>query len=55
MFIKCSPLKLLPNISNWCTHNVTKMKIIFNECLSLQSLPDTSKWDKSNIIDENNI
>ena len=54
MFNKCSSLKMIPDISNWCTHNIRNMKDIFNGCLSLKSLPDISKWDKYNINDKDN-
>ena len=44
MFLGCSSLKSLPDISNWDTKNVTDMSYMFSYCSSLKSLPDISKW-----------
>ena len=44
MFIECSSLKSLPDISNWNTANVTNMSDMFIECSSLKNIP--SKFNK---------
>ena len=42
-------MKSIPDISNWNTSNVEKMKSMFENCSSLISLPDISKWDIKNV------
>ena len=48
LFLNCSSLTSLPNISNWNTSCVVDFDEMFNGCESLDSLPDISKWDTSN-------
>ena len=56
MFLGCSSLSSLPDISKWNTSNVTSMCYMFGGCSSLSSLDDIiSKWDTSNVTDLNNI
>ena len=49
MFLGCSLLSSLPDISKWNTSNVTNMENMFKGCSSLSSLPDISKWNTSNV------
>ena len=55
MFLGCSSLKSLPDISKWNTNNVTDMSGMFLGCSSLKPLPDISKWNTNNVIDMNNM
>jgi len=55
MFIGCSSLISLPDISKWDIKNVTIMYGMFRECSSLISLPDISKWDTKNVTDMNHM
>ena len=43
MFLYCSSLESLPDISKWNTSKVTDMTSIFNRGSSLKELPDISK------------
>ena len=45
MFLGCSSLLSLPDISKWNTNNVTNMSHIFCRCSSLLSLPNFSNWN----------
>ena len=36
MFMKCSSLKSLPDITKWNTNKVTNMSSLFGECSSLK-------------------
>ena len=45
------PLISLPNISQWNTQNVIKMKDLFSNCKLLSSLPDISKWNTQKVYD----
>ena len=51
MFLGCSSLLSLPDISNWSTNIVTDMNNMFYGCSSLSSLPDISKWIINNVKD----
>ena len=48
MFLKCSSLISLPDISKWNINNVTNMSQMFYKCTLLISLPDISKWNNTN-------
>ena len=50
MFLGCSSLSSLQDISKWNTNNVTNMSNMFYYCSSLSSLPDISKWNTNNVI-----
>ena len=54
IFMNCSSLKSLPDISKWNIKNV-KINNIFKGCSSLLSFPDISKWYFNNINDKNII
>ena len=43
MFYNCSSLISLPDISKWNTNNITNIRYIFSECISLSHLSDLSK------------
>ena len=45
LFLECSSLKYLPDISVWNTSNVKYISLIFYGCSSLISIPDISKWN----------
>jgi len=45
LFVKCSLLKEIPDISKWKLCSVTKIYSLFYEYSSLKELPDISKWD----------
>ena len=49
MFIGCSSLIELPDISKLNTNNVIDMSYIFCQCNELSSLPDISKWNTKNV------
>ena len=49
MFLGCSSLLSLPDISKLNTNNVYDMNFMFNGCSSLSSLPDISKWNINNV------
>ena len=49
VFIDCSSLLTLPDISKWDTDNVTDMSYMFSSCSSLKSLPGISKWNMKSI------
>ena len=55
MFIYCSLLISLPDISNWNTKNVKDISRMFINCISLINLPDIINWDKSNVTELENI
>ena len=55
MFLGCTSLKSLPDISKWDTKNVTAIAGIFSYCSSLNSLPDISNWDTKNVTDMHGI
>ena len=45
MFIGCSSLLIIPDISKWNTENLIEMNQIFYGCSSLLIHPDFSKWN----------
>ena len=53
MFIQCSLLSSLPDISNWNINNVINMNGMFYGCPSLSFLPVISKWNINNITNMN--
>ena len=50
MFLNCSSLEVLPDISNWNIEEATDFGGVFGYCCSLISLPDISKWKTSKVI-----
>ena len=55
MFNNCSNLVNIPDISNWNTNSLKKIKNIFKNCSSLSDLPDISNWNLENVEDKNEI
>ena len=55
IFMNCSSLKSLPNISKWNIKNVLNINNIFKGCSSLLTFPDISKWNIHNITYKNII
>ena len=49
IFLNCSSLTTLPDISKWNTDKVKNMIILFFNCSSLISLPDISIWNIHNV------
>ena len=49
MFINCSALLSLPDISCWNTNKVYYMEKMFYNCKSSISLPNISKWNISHV------
>ena len=49
MFIGCSSITSIPDISKWNTKNVKDISAMFYYCESLSSLPDIFKWNISNV------
>ena len=49
MFVGCSSLIYLSDISKINTNNVTNMDQMFYGCHSLISLPDISKWNTNKV------
>ena len=45
LFLDCSSLSFLPDISKWDTYRVESIDNIFNNCISLAFFPDLSKWN----------
>ncbi len=48
MFLNCSSIVTLPNVSKWNTSDVMGFKSIFYGCSSLSILPDITKWKALN-------
>ena len=44
MFLNCSSLESLPNISNWNINKVENMSYMFAGCSSLNSFPKIDNW-----------
>ena len=55
MFVGCSSLTELPDISRWNTSNVINVAQIFDNCSSLLYLPDISKWNLTKAKDTENL
>ena len=55
MFLGCTQLLSLPDISKWNTNNVTNMSGMFLGCTQLSSLPDISNWNTNNVTDMSSI
>ena len=49
MFLDCSSLISLPDISKWNVENVKNIRLMFSSCSSLIFLPDLSKWNITKI------
>ena len=49
IFLNCSSLFFLPDISKWNTNKVIDIRYLFFGCSSLFSLPDISKWNINNV------
>ena len=47
LFLDCSSLSYLPDISKWNTNRVESIDNMFYNCISLTFLPDLSKWNFS--------
>ena len=47
--------KEIPYILKWNTNNITNMRYMFNECLSLSSFPDILKWNTYKAKDINQM
>jgi len=45
LFLECSSLKFIPDISKWNIENVNDISCLFYKCSSLISLPNISKWN----------
>ena len=55
VFLNCSSLTKLPDISKWNTNNVKDLSDIFRNCYSLKSIPDISIWNTKNVMNINKI
>ena len=51
MFSNCTNLRVLPNISNWNTKNLTKTVDMFSNCPLITLIPDLSKWNIRSVVD----
>ena len=51
MFNGCDSLVNLPDISNWNTQSLKKMREMFSGCSALIELPDISQWKLNNVQD----
>ena len=49
IFLECSSLSKLPDISKWNTEKVTNMNGFFSKCSNLISIPDISNWNTMNV------
>ena len=49
IFLGCSSISSLPDISKLNTNHVTDLSYMFYECSSLSSIPDISKWNTNNV------
>ena len=47
MFCGCVFLKEIKGISDWDTSEVTNMKSLFYNCISLETLPDKLNWNRN--------
>ena len=50
MFVLCTHLEKLPDISKWNTINVKDMRQMFNKCYLLKAPPDITKWNIQNVV-----
>ena len=52
IFLYCSSLTSLPNISNWNVSNIQFIEEMLRDCLSLSYLCNICKWEFLNLSDK---
>jgi ubiquitin-conjugating enzyme E2 D/E len=55
LFMGCSSLISLPDISKWNMYNVEYLKYMFYQCSKLKDIPDIYKWNLNYVKDKNEI
>ena len=55
IFLNCSSIEELPDISNWNTGEVVDMMCLFQNCSSVKRIPNISNWNVHNLKSLSNI